>query len=159
MSALHLTARRQMGRTHVCTGITVSRQQVYHPFSPSLSRSLPFILSHYHTESSHVFLQRFFLHLSITFTLFAFSLSFTIITNFPHNLSAYFFLFSFFSLVWSIFHRKKITIKKDFVVAASKRNEMLPLPSMHKFVLFINWCFFLYWTLYRFYTESLRKFR
>lgn len=51
--------------------------------------------------------------------------------------------FSFFSLVWSIFRRKKITIKKDFVVAASKRNEMLSLPSMHKFVLFINWCFLL----------------
>lgn len=68
---------------------------------------------------------------------FAFSLSFTIITiYFSYNLSACFFFFTrLFSFDLS-FARWKKGIKKDFVVAASKCNEMLSLPSMHKFVLF-----------------------
>lgn len=32
MSALHLTAKRQMGRTHVCTGITESVASEYNFF-------------------------------------------------------------------------------------------------------------------------------
>lgn len=76
--------------------------------------------------------------------LFLLLLSFTIITiYFPYNLFVSFFTL-FFRL--SIFYRKK-RIKKDFVVATSKCNEMLSLPSMHKFVRFKLIIFLLYWIL------------
>lgn len=125
--------------------LRVSRQQVNHPFSPSLS----FILSCYHTAHwiipcvPAVFLSSPF---SQSLLLCFFSFSFTIITiYFPYNLSVSFSSAFLFSLFCSIGKKK---IKKDFVVAASKYNEMPSLPSMHKFVLHFKLIFFLlYWIL------------
>lgn len=169
MSALHLTARRQTGRTHVCTGITESVASKYIILSLPLSRSLSFTLSRYHTAHNHsMFLpvplsSAFLQSLPLCF----FSLSFTIITNyFPYNPSICFFFHSFFFFFFSFrpsFIEKKI--EKDFVVAASKCNEMLSLPSIHKFVLHFELIFFFclfYIGLCRFYTEQnylLQKFR
>lgn len=137
MSALHLTARRQTGRTHVCTGITESVASKY--IILSLPLSLALFLSFFsviiqHTKSSHfvsaMLLSSPFLQ---SLSLYFFSLSFTIITiYFPHNLSVSFFFHSFFRFIYL---SSKKRIKKDFVVIALKCNEMLSLPSMHKFVL------------------------
>lgn len=155
-----MTALRQTADgPHACLYwyYRVSRQQVYHPFSPSLTLSsfiLPVITQH--TESFNVFLQCFFLHCPSNLPLCFLGIIYN--NYFPYNLCLY--LFSFFFFVWSILYWKK-RIKKDFVIATSKYNEMLSLLSMHKFVLFINWFFFSYVGLYRFYTEQnyLLKFR
>jgi len=149
MSALHLTARRQTGRTHVCTGITES---VASSISTFLSLSLALFLSFFpiitqHTESFHVFLH---VILSSPFLQSLLLLFFIIYNNYmdlPYNLYVCFFFHSF--LFCFIYLSSKKRIKKDFVVAASKCNEMLSLPSMHKFVFRFKLTFFLllYWTL------------
>lgn len=151
MSALHLTARRQTGRTHVCTGITESVASKYIILSLPLSRSLSFTLSRYHTAHNHSMF-------SASASLFSFPpispplLLLVIIYNNYELLpiqSFHLFLLSlfFFSSFRPSFIEKKI--EKDFVVAASKCNEMLSLPSIHKFVLHFEFffCFVLYWTL------------
>lgn len=154
MSALHLTARRQTGRMHVCTGITESVASKYIILSLPLSFFHSFPLSHSTLNHSKCFCKCFFLHLSSNLLCFL-----VIIYNNYDLFPIQSFRFSFF-FFFSFDLLSKKRIKKDFVIAASKCNEMLSLPSMHEFVLFK--LIFFYIGLYRFYTEQnylLRKFR
>lgn len=108
MSALHLTARRQTGRTHVCTGITESVASKYIILSLPLSRSLfhSFLLSHSTLSHSMCFCMWFFLHHSFNPFCF-FSLSFTIIIWISLIIFKFVSFFTLFFFVSSIFRWKK----------------------------------------------------
>lgn len=151
MSALHLTARRQTGRTHVCTGITeVSRQQVYHPFSPSLSLASfhSFLLSHstlnHSTCLSAVLLSSSFPN-SPSFASSRYHLQ-LITIYFPYNLSVCFFFHSFFHL----------SSKKRIKILSSQHRNVMKNAFIAFYAQICSFLtdFFFYIGLYRFYTEQ-----
>lgn len=127
--------------------LRVSRQQVYHPFSPSLSLSFfhSFLLSHSTLNHSMCSCSvSFFTFLPISPPSFLLVFIYNNYDLFPVQSYCFFFLsISFFTLLYHLSWKKKI--KKDFVVATSKYNEMPSLPSntiLHKFVLHFKLIFF-----------------
>lgn len=128
------------GRRAARMFVLVLQSQSPASISSFLSLSLALFLSFFpiitqHTESFHVFLHVILSSPFLQSLLLLFIIIYNNYMDLPYNLYVRFYFFTLFFFVSSIFRRKK-RIKKDFVVAASKCNEMLSLLSMHKFVFF-----------------------
>lgn len=125
--------------------VLVLQSQSPASISSFLSLSLVLFLSFFpiitqHTESFHVFLHVILSSRFLQSLLLLFIIIYNNYMDLPYNFYVCFFFHSF--LFRFIYLSSKKRIKKDFVVAASKCNEMLSLPSMHKFVFRFKLTFF-----------------
>lgn len=133
------------GRRAARMFVLVLQSQSPASISSFLSLSLVLFLSFFpiitqHTESFHVFLHVILSSPFLQSLLLLFIIIYNNYMDLPYNLYVCFFFHSF--LFRFIYLSSKKRIKKDFVVAASKCNEMLSLPSMHKFVFRFKLTFF-----------------
>lgn len=133
------------GRRAARMFVLVLQSQSPASISSFLSLSLVLFLSFFpiitqHTESFHVFLHVILSSPFLQSLLLLFIIIYNNYMDLPYNLYVCFFFHSF--LFRFIYLSSKKRIKKDFVVAASKCNEMLSLPSIHKFVFRFKLTFF-----------------